>query len=455
MRMSRRSFPAAWLGIVLLAGCSGSDSADTTVTATPDAVHPGDSVAETPERNEPRAEQGESATGAIRRLPPASLDRNKGEPAAPSNSETPDEPAEKGTPEWVLQEIARIRLQPLVPTEGTRRIDAAQVRKALAERNRKIVQLATEALKLTHNDPQKQRAFDLAVHYLMESQLQLALQGDEQARDDLFADAEFLMRHKPGTKAAVECAFAVTEYSRVMAERFADRDPRWIHEFARQARLFATRFPEAVDRAVPMLFAAGRSCEIHGFREEAITCFQMLVDRFPLHAYAQEAIPILRRLRLPGQPPQLAGPTIDGGYVSVDKYQGRPVLIVFWASDAEPFVRDWPAIQKAIDAHRQKGLVVLGVNLDEEEPAVDAFLEEHPLDWPQIFFSEREKRGWNNPLAAYYGIRELPSLWLIDRNGKVVSVLLKPAQLAQALAEITNAEAESRKPRVRANPSSP
>ncbi|MCA9008075.1 MAG: hypothetical protein KDA70_22615, partial [Planctomycetaceae bacterium] len=63
------------------------------------------------------------------------------------------------------------------------------------------------------------------------------------------------------------------------------------------------------------------------------------------------------------------------------------------------------------------GFEIVGVNLDLEEPAIDAFQEKTPLDWRQIFYSSRDKRGWNNPAAVFYGVRTVPMLMLVDHTG--------------------------------------
>ena len=80
----------------------------------------------------------------------------------------------------------------------------------------------------------------------------------------------------------------------------------------------------------------------------------------------------------------------------IEKNKGKAVLIVFWGTQARVFADFLPQLNQLKGRYAQHGLEVVGVNLDEEEPAIDAFLEKHILDWPQIFYSDREKRGWKN-----------------------------------------------------------
>ena len=63
---------------------------------------------------------------------------------------------------------------------------------------------------------------------------------------------------------------------------------------------------------MPLLLAAGRSCELHGLLDEAVACFALIQAQFPDSTQAAQAAGVMRRLKLPGQKLQLAGPTLDG-----------------------------------------------------------------------------------------------------------------------------------------------
>ena len=57
------------------------------------------------------------------------------------------------------------------------------------------------------------------------------------------------------------------------------------------------------------------------------------------------------------------------------------------------------------------------MNLDNERADVDAFLKANPIAWPQIF----EGGGMETRLAIEYGITSVPTMFLIDAQGKVVN----------------------------------
>ena len=342
--------------------------------------------------------------------------------AVPNADDAPLPVPEKDTPEWYVREITLLRLQPTPDTE-----DLNQLRAFQRERNYQIVQLAKHAIAKTHEDPAKERLFDVAVHHAMEAQLQLAIQmqdvpEDEHAQnvEELYQNAELLFRRDAKSKAANEAGFALVNFAEIMARKLAQDDPRWLEEYARQARLFAKNFPQDGGRALAKLDAAAWSCEAHGDVEQAIACYAQMQEQFPENPRSQHVPAVLRRLRLKGQELQLAGPTHDGKYLSISDLRDKVVLITFWSSATEQFPEHLALLKQAYGKFAAAGLEIVGVNLDEDEAQFQAVLKQHNLTWPNVFYVDQDKRRWNNPLVKYYGIREIPAYWLVDRQGVVV-----------------------------------
>lgn len=375
------------------------------------------------------------------------------------------EPAE-GTPEWHIREILRIRLMPFPSaaknsdgnSEGDRE-ESDRTARIRRERNLKVIELAKQAIALSHKNPEKEVAFNAAVNHLLDAHLQLALAGEQEDVDALYEVAEALQNSKPNSEAAASAALTVVNFAHANAVRYGEAEPRWIQEFAHQAQLFAARIseslaalgnPESEDkstasrrlqlqsdasRAAQILMAAGQSCDAAGLTEEAKTCYLLIRSKFPDSVPAQQVAGILRRLHLKGQPLQLAGPTLDGNFVSIEDFKGKTVLVVFWSSQAKPFLDQLPALTELLKK-AQKHVSVIGVCLDTDEAELDRFLEEQGLSWPQIFYSEPDKRGWNSPLASYYGITSLPTMWIVDASGVVAETEVAAADLEPKLRDI-------------------
>ncbi|MBW3541432.1 MAG: TlpA family protein disulfide reductase [Planctomycetes bacterium] len=338
-------------------------------------------------------------------------------------------PPPKGSPEWLLLEIARLRVDPVPKTN-----DAEDVAQEIRRRNLKIIELAEQAIAGTHRDQKRERVFDAAVHHLVEARVQLALTNDSDAIKTLYEDVAALHRRDPKSRAAAEAAFQLVEFTQEMARRHVEREPRWLTEFARQARLFAAHHPGEQGRAVAKLDSAGWSCEVHGRIEDALGCYRLIGQQFPDTPQAKQVATVLRRLELPGKPLRLAGPTFDGGFLDVERdYAGKVVLVVFWDTLSRGCREQLATIAAVSEQYRDRGLEVVGVNLDHDELAVERLLESGEIDWPAIFYVEPEQRRWNNPLVRYYGVRDIPMLWLVGRDGIVMSTQVAVDDLEQQI----------------------
>jgi Thioredoxin-like len=81
-----------------------------------------------------------------------------------------------------------------------------------------------------------------------------------------------------------------------------------------------------------------------------------------------------------------------------------------------------PQLQKVTRPYERSGLTILGVCLDEDKAAMDEFIAKNRLNWTQLFYADADKRHWEHPLAQYYGVHDIPSLWLVDQEGVAVDL---------------------------------
>jgi len=411
------------LPIGLIAGCGGSAEAPKTVAENSASKQPETSNRPaTPPAVSINASSTEpTLTGTV----PATVAAEADGEAAQLGK------APKGTPERLLQDITELKLAPLPKTDAVEKLRAHR-----RERNTKIIEMSEKALAQTHQDKDREQLFLAAVRHLLDARYELALQGAAEDIDALFIDAEALIKRDKDSKAANIASFTLVNLAYNLAKRPQTVDNSWVKEFATQATFFGTTYPEEVVRGPSMLFNAGRSCELHGLTAEAITCYSSLQTTFTKSALAAQTTGILRRLKLTGGPAQISGPTLSGKNFSSDELLGKPILVVFWASVAKPFQQQLPRITAAINKHSASGLTVVGVNLDSETEAVQDFTAKYKIAWPQIIFPEEERRGWNHPLAVYYGVVEIPAYWLIDRNGVVASTTVTAENLDSKLTEV-------------------
>ncbi len=103
---------------------------------------------------------------------------------------------------------------------------------------------------------------------------------------------------------------------------------------------------------------------------------------------------------------------LDGQEVSLSDFRGRPVLINFWASWCGPCRLEMPFLQAVHEKWAGKGLVVLGVNIQEDRVIVEKFVESTGLTFPILL-----SPGSRVPLS--YNVRGIPATFLIDADGVI------------------------------------
>jgi peroxiredoxin len=186
---------------------------------------------------------------------------------------------------------------------------------------------------------------------------------------------------------------------------------------------FLNRFGKS-DEAAEVWLQLGSSNEFNAEEDKAREDYNKLVENFADTPSGKKAAGALRRLDLVGKPVAIKGTSLTGETIDTVGYRGKSVLVVFWASwGGQSVRRELPDLVKLYDKFHAKGLEVIGVSLDNEKADLEAFLKEQQMAWPQIF----EPGGIDSRLATEYGIISLPTMFLIDGQGKVVNRSLRTA----------------------------
>ncbi|WP_108127095.1 TlpA family protein disulfide reductase [Saccharospirillum mangrovi] len=103
---------------------------------------------------------------------------------------------------------------------------------------------------------------------------------------------------------------------------------------------------------------------------------------------------------------------LDGQPVSLNDLRGQVVLLDFWASWCGPCRESFPWMNTVQQRFGDQGLVIVGVNLDQDPAAARDFLTKVPADFTILLDTQAQ---W--PEA--YGLFGMPSSYLIDRQGRI------------------------------------
>ena len=108
--------------------------------------------------------------------------------------------------------------------------------------------------------------------------------------------------------------------------------------------------------------------------------------------------------------------------VSLLDYQGKVVIVDFWATWCKPCKEEIPRFIELYDEYRAQGFEMIGISTDDVEVRLKAI---------EVFFQELSKEGFdiNYPILLAesdviqsYQVPVLPSAYLINRNGEIVKV---------------------------------
>jgi peroxiredoxin len=104
---------------------------------------------------------------------------------------------------------------------------------------------------------------------------------------------------------------------------------------------------------------------------------------------------------------------LEGSLVSLKGFQGKVVFLNFWATWCGPCRYEMPDMEKLWQKFKEEDFVILAVDLRERKERVSSFMEENGYTFPVLLDSRGE-------VARAYGIRAIPTTYLLDPEGKIV-----------------------------------
>ena len=129
------------------------------------------------------------------------------------------------------------------------------------------------------------------------------------------------------------------------------------------------------------------------------------------------------------QAPALVVAQLDGREFDLAALRGKVVIVNYWATWCSPCRAEMPVLDSFYKRYRSRGLVLLGMSVDEarDRPAVAALMQK--LSYPAALASDAKVNGFGPPLAV-------PMTWIIDPAGVVRARLVSGnAVTEQALSQ--------------------
>jgi thiol-disulfide isomerase/thioredoxin len=140
-----------------------------------------------------------------------------------------------------------------------------------------------------------------------------------------------------------------------------------------------------------------------------------------VHQLAKENLKALKSLNdfNDSQPLQMKFTDMDGTKIDLERMRGKVVLLDFWSINCGPCIQEMPHVKALYDKYRDQGFEVLGIAAhgDSAKESVLKIINKQKINWPQLL-----DKGTGVPVSYHslFKITRLPTVWLLDKDGKVV-----------------------------------
>ncbi len=121
--------------------------------------------------------------------------------------------------------------------------------------------------------------------------------------------------------------------------------------------------------------------------------------------------------------------TVSGEKINLQNKQGKIILIDFWASWCVPCLAELPYLIEAHNAYKNKGFEIISISLDEDRDTFFNFLQKWQIKWAQFF----DGKGFTGKLVNDYGVKSLPTTFLLNEKGEVIEKDLSGNDLLRIL----------------------
>jgi len=166
--------------------------------------------------------------------------------------------------------------------------------------------------------------------------------------------------------------------------------------------------------------------------KDIIKLFDSSIKNSEYVQFLNEELMLTQKLSLDSPAPKFKLPTSTGDTVKLSDYEGRYLLIHFWASWSENCEEQNDDLKKLYNKYHEEGLEILSISLDKKKDEWLCGIERDSMQWQQA----SDLLYWESPVSKYYRVQSIPYDVLIGPNGKVISINPKKYVLDAKIQEI-------------------
>lgn len=156
----------------------------------------------------------------------------------------------------------------------------------------------------------------------------------------------------------------------------------------------------------------------------------------PGEAINYKLVPNLEEMKDRSPAPEFALTNPTGKKVALKDFRGKLILLNFWATWCAPCREEMPSMERLYLRFKDKGFVIIGVNVKDDKKSALSFLKELKITFPIALDPDGQ-------VGLLYGAWGLPVTYLIDSKGIAMARAWGPADwdspsARQLIAELLN-----------------
>lgn len=182
------------------------------------------------------------------------------------------------------------------------------------------------------------------------------------------------------------------------------------------------------------------------FKAESIVLFRETLERYAdvpvtitapdfrdlanLGEKASKSLHALEHLTIGSEAPDIVGKDLHGEPLDLRAHRGSVVVVSFWFTGCGPCIGMIPQEQRLIETYKGRPFALLGVCTDDKLEQGQKTAAEHEMAWPCWF------DGGNGPIARDWNVLHWPTIYVLDRDGRIVAKDLRGDELDAKIAQL-------------------